>query len=61
MRKHARIMEPTMADPFRAFPEPQAVALRRICLARAAVCLSALTSTAVLLSKVMPTVIGGLN
>jgi hypothetical protein len=54
-------MEPTMADSFRAFPEPQAVALRRICLARAAVCLSALSSTAVLLSKVMPSVIGGLN
>jgi hypothetical protein len=54
-------MELRMADPFRAFPEPQTVALRRICLARAAVCLSALTSTAVLLSKVMPAVIGGFN
>jgi hypothetical protein len=56
-----RIMEPTMANPFRAFPEPPAVKLRRICLAQAAVCLSALTSIAVLLSKVMPTMIGGLN
>lgn len=56
-----RIMEPTMANPFEAFPEPQAVTLRRICLAQAAVCMSALTSTAVLLSKVLPTVMGGLN
>ena len=50
-----------MASPLKAFPEPQAVTLRRICLAQAAVCLSALTSTAVLLSKVLPTVMGGLN
>jgi hypothetical protein len=54
-------MEPKMASPLKAFPEPQAVTLRRICLAQAAVCLSALTSTAVLLSKVLPTVMGGLN
>ncbi|MBR0906640.1 hypothetical protein [Bradyrhizobium liaoningense] len=44
------IMEPTMVDPFKAFPEPHAVKLRRICLAQVVVSVSALTSTAVLLS-----------
>lgn len=45
-----RIMEPTMVDPFKAFPESHAVKLRRICLARVIVSVSALTSTAALLS-----------
>lgn len=45
-----RIMEPTMVDPFKAFPEPHAVKLRRICVAQVVVSVSALTSTAALLS-----------
>ena len=45
-----RIMEPAMVDPFKAFPEPHAVKLRRICVAQVVVSVSALTSTAVLLS-----------
>lgn len=45
-----RIMEPAIVDPFKAFPEPQAVNLRRICLAQVVVSVSALTSTAALLS-----------
>lgn len=39
-----------MVDPFKAFPEPHAVKLRRICLAQVIVSASALTSTAALLS-----------
>ncbi len=50
-----------MVSPFRGFPEPHSVKLRRICLAQAAVCLSALTSTAVLLSRLLPSVGSGLN
>lgn len=56
-----RIMEPTMADPFQVFPEPHLVKLRRICLAQAIVSVSALTSIAVLLSRLVPTMIGALN
>lgn len=55
------MMEPTMVNPFEEFPEPQAVSLTHICLAQAVVCLSALTSTAVLLSRVLPSMISGLN
>ncbi|WP_458149334.1 hypothetical protein [Bradyrhizobium sp. UFLA05-109] len=50
-----------MVSPFRGFPEPHSVKLRRICLAQAAVCLSALTSTAVLLSRVLPSMVSALN
>ncbi|WP_157644210.1 hypothetical protein [Bradyrhizobium sp. WSM2793] len=50
-----------MVNPFKLFHEPQAVRLSRICLARAIVCLSALASNAVLLLKVVPTMISGLN
>ncbi|MCA6110810.1 hypothetical protein [Bradyrhizobium cenepequi] len=39
-----------MASPFKVFPDPQATTLRRICLAQAIVGLSALASTAVLLT-----------
>jgi hypothetical protein len=56
-----RIMEPTMVNPFKLFPEPQAVRLSRICLAQVVVCLSALASNAVLLSKIVPTMISGFN
>jgi hypothetical protein len=54
-------MEPTMANPFKVFPEQHWVKLRRICLAQAAVCLSTLASMAVLLSRVVPTMMGTLN
>jgi hypothetical protein len=54
-------MEPTMANPFNMFPEPQAVKLSRICIAQVVVCASALTSNAVLLSKIVPTLISGFN
>jgi hypothetical protein len=56
-----RIMEPTMVNLSRVFPEPHSVKLKRICLAQAAVCLSALTSTVVLLSRLLPSVMSGLN
>jgi hypothetical protein len=54
-------MEPTMANPYKLFPEPQTVRLSRICLAQTVVCLSALASNVVLLSKVLPTMISGFN
>lgn len=50
-----------MASPSNVFPEPQAVSLGRICLAQVIVSLSALTSTAVLLAMVLPTMMSGLN
>lgn len=50
-----------MVDPFKMFPEPRAVSLRRICLAQAAVCVSALASTAVLLSRLVPMVMRALS
>ena len=50
MQRVQRIMEPTMVDPFKAFPEPHAIKLRRICVAQVVVSVSALTSTAALLS-----------
>lgn len=50
-----------MVNPFEVFPEPPAVRLSRICLGQAVVCLSALTSTAVLLSRVVPTIMSGFN
>lgn len=39
-----------MIDLFKAFPEPHAVKLTRICIAQVVVSVSALTSTAALLS-----------
>ncbi|TWB03669.1 hypothetical protein FBZ96_102142 [Bradyrhizobium stylosanthis] len=45
-----RIMEPTMADLSKVFPEPHTTKLRRICLAQIVVSVSTLTSTAVLVS-----------
>ncbi|WP_160300759.1 hypothetical protein [Bradyrhizobium japonicum] len=50
-----------MVNPFNLISEPQAVRLSRICLAQAVVCVSALASNAVLLSKIVPTMIGGFN
>ena len=55
-----RIMEPTMARPLKLVPDPYALTLRRICLAQVIISLSALTSTAALLSRVV-TVINGLH
>jgi hypothetical protein len=49
-----------MARPMKLLPDPYAVTLRRICLAQALICVSALTSTAVLLSHVV-TVMSGLH
>jgi hypothetical protein len=54
-------MEPIMARPFKVYPDPHPVQLRRICLAQVIVSLSALTSTAVLLSKLLPGIMSGLN
>lgn len=54
-------MEPTMANPYKLFPEPQAARLSRICLAQAVVCVSALASNALLLSKIVPSMISGFN
>jgi hypothetical protein len=54
-------MEPTMASPYKVYPDPYPVQLKRICLAQAVVSLSALTSTAVLLSRVLPGIMNGLN
>lgn len=51
------IMEFAMMNPFKLFPEPQAVRLSRICIAQVVVCVSALTSNVVLLSKIVPTLI----
>jgi hypothetical protein len=48
-----RIMEPTMARRLKLVPDPYIVTLRRICLAQAIISVSALTSTAVLLSQVV--------
>jgi hypothetical protein len=42
-----------MARPMKLLPDPYIATLRRICLAQALVCVSALTSTAVLLSHVV--------
>ncbi|MEH2535144.1 hypothetical protein V1277_005558 [Bradyrhizobium sp. AZCC 1588] len=50
-----------MASPYKVYPDPYPVCLRRICLAQVIVSLSALTSTAVLLSRVLPGIISGLN
>ncbi|WP_426413429.1 hypothetical protein [Bradyrhizobium ganzhouense] len=50
-----------MANPFKPYPEPQAVRLSRICLAQVVVCVSALASNVVLLSKVVPTLTSGFN
>ncbi|WP_161497189.1 hypothetical protein [Bradyrhizobium nitroreducens] len=50
-----------MMNPFKLFPEPQAVRLSRICIAQVVVCASALTSNAILLSKIVPTLINGFN
>lgn len=50
-----------MVNPFKLFPEPQAVRLSRICLAQVVVCISALASNAVLLSKVVPSLMSGGN
>lgn len=55
------IMELAMMNPFKLFPEPQAVRLSHICIAQVVVCASALTSNAVLLSKIVPTLISGFN
>ncbi|MCA6111815.1 hypothetical protein [Bradyrhizobium cenepequi] len=49
-----------MASPFKVFPDPQAVTLKRTCLAQMIISLAALMSTGVLLSKVV-TVINGLH
>lgn len=46
--------------PMKLLPDPYVATLRRICLAQAVVCVSALTSTAVLLSHVV-TVMSGLH
>jgi hypothetical protein len=53
-----RIMEPTMARPLKLVPDPYVVTLRRICVAQVMISLSALASTAVLLSRVV-TVMNG--
>ncbi|WP_156918259.1 hypothetical protein [Bradyrhizobium sp. Cp5.3] len=42
-----------MARPTKLLPDPYAATLKRICLAQAVVCVSTLTSTAVLLSHVV--------
>jgi len=42
-----------MARPMKLLPDPYVATLRRICLAQAIICVSALTSTAVLLSHVV--------
>ncbi len=49
-----------MPHPFKVFPVPPGVTLRRICLAQAIVSISALGSTVLLLSKVVPTIVSGL-
>jgi hypothetical protein len=46
-------MEPTMARPLKLVPDPYVVTLRRICVAQVIISLSALASTAVLLSQVV--------
>ena len=46
-------METKIARPMKLLPDPDVATLRRICLVQALVCVSALTSTAVLLSHVM--------
>jgi hypothetical protein len=51
-------MEPTMARPLKLVPDPYIVTLRRICLAQVMISLSVLTSTAVLLSRIV-TVVNG--
>ncbi|NOJ48554.1 hypothetical protein [Bradyrhizobium archetypum] len=52
--------ELTMASPFMLFPEPETVTLKRTCLAQMIISLAALTSTGVLLSKVV-TVMNGMH
>lgn len=47
-----------MARPMKLLPDPYVATLRRVCLAQALVCASALTSTVVLLSHVV-TVMNG--
>jgi hypothetical protein len=47
-----------MARPMKLLPDPYAATLRRICLAQSVVCVSALTSTVVLLSHVVTAVSG---
>ncbi|WOH63646.1 hypothetical protein [Bradyrhizobium sp. BWA-3-5] len=49
-----------MAHSFRAFHE-QGATLKRICVAQAIVSLSALTSTALLLSKLVSTMMNGFH
>ncbi|WP_156795734.1 hypothetical protein [Bradyrhizobium icense] len=49
-----------MASPFMLFPDPQAVTLKRTCLAQMIISLAALMSTGVLLSNVL-TVMNGLH
>jgi hypothetical protein len=53
-----RILEPKMARPTKLLPDPYAATLRRVCLAQALICVSALTSTAVLLSHVVTVMTG---
>ncbi|OCK59874.1 hypothetical protein LMTR3_19850 [Bradyrhizobium sp. LMTR 3] len=55
-----RFTELTMASPFMLFPDPQAVTLKRTCLAQMIVSLAAFTSTGVLLSNVV-TVMNGMH
>lgn len=50
-----------MVSPSKVFPDPLSVKIKRICLAQAIVSLSALTSTALLLSKLVPTMMSGLQ
>jgi hypothetical protein len=47
-----------MARPMKLLPDPYAATLRRVCLAQAIICVSMLTSTAVLLSHVVTVVSG---
>ncbi|WP_156438159.1 hypothetical protein [Bradyrhizobium valentinum] len=49
-----------MASPFMVLPDPQAVTLKRTCLAQMIISLAALMSTGVLLSKVV-TVMNGFH
>ena len=47
-----------MARPIKLLPDPYVATLRRICLAQVLVCVSALTSSAVLLSHVVSVMVG---
>ncbi|WP_316233237.1 hypothetical protein [Bradyrhizobium sp. SZCCHNPS2010] len=49
-----------MTSEFKAFPDQPLAALKSICVAQAIISISTLTSTAVLLAKLVPTMMNGL-